>query len=351
MNSSHIFTNGQHTSIGFYSATTNENAEVTEDFKVPGGLQADPHSIVLDCKLCGASVGLWTFSTVPRPVELFRLVGYTEVNSRKNYGQDSENESQVNDRGAVINSSSNGVLSSIDRPSTLNFTIAGGPPPTKQNFKATISLPVIGRNLRARFSHDSSFRDHTFNDLEPQSRPDKYLCMEESSITENFGKQVSLPESVGMLKSKTTEQGQCSSASGDQSSCLNIENGKKGSDLRKDSDSNRECTTESTADVAQGFDQSNRLPENAQNVGSLDSPAGSLGSSQIIVSSMSGPGATVTAGNGNSTRDSLALVTSEGGNQQQVPGADVLCGKDVNLKIDLTKGKTHSYIQNMSSAQ
>lgn len=89
MNSSHIFTNGQNTSIGFYSATTNENAEATEDFNAPGGLQADPHSIVLDCKLCGASVGLWTFSTVPRPVELFRLVGYTEVNSRKNYGQDS----------------------------------------------------------------------------------------------------------------------------------------------------------------------------------------------------------------------------------------------------------------------
>ncbi|KAJ9174095.1 hypothetical protein P3X46_017161 [Hevea brasiliensis] len=375
LNSSNIVTNGQNTSISFYSAATNENLEATEDFSLLSGLQADPHSIVLDCKLCGASVGLWTFSTVPRPVELFRLAGYTEVNSRKNYGQDSGNESQVDNRGAVANSASNGVLSSIDRPSTLNLTIAGGPPPTKQNFKATISLPVIGRNLRARLSYDSGFRDRTFNDLEVQSISDKNIFVKEKGITENsFGEQVSLPEPVGMLKSKTADQGQCSYASGDQSSCLNIESGEKGSALRKESDiymsskgtdisgegifseigvcdSNRECTTESTADIAQSFDQNYRLLENAQNAGSLDSAVGSFGSSQIIISSVSGPGATVAIGNGNSTSDSLALVASEICNQQEVPGADVLCGKDITSKVDSTKGKTHSYLKNMSSAQ
>ncbi|KAF2298838.1 hypothetical protein GH714_028258 [Hevea brasiliensis] len=340
LNSSNIVTNGQNTSISFYSATTNENLEATEDFSLLSGLQADPHSIVLDCKLCGASVGLWTFSTVPRPVELFRLVGYTEVNSRKNYGQDSGNESQVDNRGAVANSASNGVLSSIDRPSTLNLTIAGGPPPTKQNFKATISLPVIGRNLRARLSYDSGFRDRTFNDLEVQSISDKNIFVKEKGITENsFGEQVSLPEPVVMLKSKTADQGQCSYASGDQSSCLNIESGEKGSALRKESDIYMECSTESTADIAQSFDQNYRLLENAQNAGSLDSAAGSFGSSQIIISSVSGPGATVAIGNGNSTSDSLALVASEICNQQEVPGADVLCGKDITSKVDSTKGK------------
>ncbi|KAA8544595.1 hypothetical protein F0562_022607 [Nyssa sinensis] len=35
----------------------------------------------------------------------------------------------------------------------------GGPPPTKQNFRAEISLPLIGRNLRARISSISDFRD------------------------------------------------------------------------------------------------------------------------------------------------------------------------------------------------
>ena len=44
------------------------------------------------------------------------------------------------------------------------MTIAGGPPPTKQNFKAIISLPIIGQNGRAHLSYDSNFRDHVFVD-------------------------------------------------------------------------------------------------------------------------------------------------------------------------------------------
>ncbi|KAA8550184.1 hypothetical protein F0562_001868 [Nyssa sinensis] len=35
----------------------------------------------------------------------------------------------------------------------------GGPPPTKQIFRAEISLPLIGWNLRARISSGSNFRD------------------------------------------------------------------------------------------------------------------------------------------------------------------------------------------------
>ena len=44
------------------------------------------------------------------------------------------------------------------------MTIAWGPPPTKKNFKAIISLPIIGQNGRAHLSYDSNFRDHVFVD-------------------------------------------------------------------------------------------------------------------------------------------------------------------------------------------
>ncbi|ESQ30612.1 hypothetical protein EUTSA_v10011335mg [Eutrema salsugineum] len=105
---------------------------------VPDTLNSDPSSVVLDCKLCGACVGLWVFSTVPRPLELCRVTGDTEVNT--------------------VNNSSVGTLQK--QTSSLKFTIAGGPPATKQNFKATISLPIIGRNLRSRFASYSRDRDH-----------------------------------------------------------------------------------------------------------------------------------------------------------------------------------------------
>lgn len=54
------------------------------------------------------------------------------------------------------------------------MTIAGGPTPTKQNFKAKISLPVIGQNLRAQFSYNSEFRDClSVNQEDMQSGPQK----------------------------------------------------------------------------------------------------------------------------------------------------------------------------------
>ncbi|XP_010549151.1 PREDICTED: uncharacterized protein LOC104820411 [Tarenaya hassleriana] len=112
-------------------------------------LRSDPNSVVLDCKLCGACAGLWVFSVVPRPLELHRVTGYTEVNRQKDSGgHDSGSNTLPNQRANVL-----------EQNSSLNFTIAGGPPATKQNFKATISFPIIGRNLRLRFA--SEFRDPT----------------------------------------------------------------------------------------------------------------------------------------------------------------------------------------------
>lgn len=131
------------------SSTSNPNgvSENSENPVVPDTLNSDPSSVVLDCKLCGACVGLWVFSTVPRPLELCRVTGDTEVNTEKN--------------------SRDGTLQR--QTSSLQFTIAGGPPATKQNFKATISLPIVGRNLRSRFASYSRDRDHgTDNSIQDQ---------------------------------------------------------------------------------------------------------------------------------------------------------------------------------------
>lgn len=127
--------------------------------------QYDPSSIVLDCRICGASVGLWAFSTTPRPVEYIRLVG--EVNGEIDdayckRATDTDNVNSVATHNLVtenaidISKTSNRSLAEI--PSSLNLTIAGGPSPAKQNFVPTISLPVIGRNLRVRFSSDFESR-------------------------------------------------------------------------------------------------------------------------------------------------------------------------------------------------
>lgn len=160
LSSSHLAANNQYPIISVQSASNHDLMEADENFSSSRALQSESNSVVLDCKLCGASVGLWAFTTVPRPVELFQLVGYAEANSETHPGtHDSSTESHLGNKRDVISAGSDGVTLSKDRFSNLNLTIAGGPTPTKQNFKAKISLPVIGRNLRAQFSCNSEFRD------------------------------------------------------------------------------------------------------------------------------------------------------------------------------------------------
>lgn len=117
------------------------------------GVENDPNSVVLDCRFCGASVGLWAFKTVPRPLEFIRLIGHVEINS----GDSAPSHEHNAEERSIVVSGTNIGTSSKEQMSSLKLTIAGGPPPTKQNFKATISLPVVGHNLRARFSFDSEF--------------------------------------------------------------------------------------------------------------------------------------------------------------------------------------------------
>ncbi|KAA8542312.1 hypothetical protein F0562_023552 [Nyssa sinensis] len=170
-----VVSNGQNPSISVYSSGTNQSMEANDDLVAAGGVQSDPNSVVLDCQLCGASVGLWAFSTIPRPEELLRIVGYSEVNGETASAHHKENlicyddaahaahgsgnGNHVDIREDIMNTATTVATSSNERSLNLNLTIAGGPPPTKQNFRAKISLPVIGWNLRARISSDSDFRD------------------------------------------------------------------------------------------------------------------------------------------------------------------------------------------------
>ncbi|CAE5959686.1 unnamed protein product [Arabidopsis arenosa] len=132
-----------------------------ENPTLPDTLNSDPSSVVLDCKLCGACVGLWVFSTVPRPLELCRVTGDTEISTEKH------------PRGGTLQ----------NQPSSLKFTIAGGPPATKQNFKATISLPIIGRNLRSRFASYS--RDHDHGDVSSIQDQQSKTAENNGDVTQN----------------------------------------------------------------------------------------------------------------------------------------------------------------------
>ncbi|KAK7265035.1 hypothetical protein RJT34_32651 [Clitoria ternatea] len=133
---------------------------IDENSNDSGEEQMDPNSAVLDCTLCGATVGLWAFRTVPRPVESIRLVGYAEVNGEDAFATHNLlNKNDLENRQGVNNAMPDVANSSKDT-SFLNMTIAGGPPPTKQSFKAIISLPVVGWNLRARLSYDPDIKDH-----------------------------------------------------------------------------------------------------------------------------------------------------------------------------------------------
>ena len=236
---SRIVANMQTPPISVHSSATDKSMQANEDPMASSELQSE-HSVVLECSLCGATVGLWAFSTVQRPTEFFRLVGNSEVTGESNAFhckgtvfcpvsgapgiQDSGKENHVNRTEAVMITDANGARSSNERLLNLNLTIAGGPPPTEQNFRATISIPVIGQNLRARFSSDHDFRDRSCVNQEnsPSGANKKGLFLEGKNHTENtVTPQIAHPESIVLLKSKRHGDGQFNATSNDQSPCLN----------------------------------------------------------------------------------------------------------------------------------
>ncbi|XP_057804949.1 uncharacterized protein LOC131020258 isoform X2 [Salvia miltiorrhiza] len=144
-------------------------------------LQVDPSSVVLDCKLCGASVGLWAFSTSPRPMEYIRFVGLTEVTNMATHDEAGVQEESSGHQ--IRGGSREGIRNSGSSASTSSgFTIAGGPPPASLNYGATISLPIVGQNLRARLPIKTGNKDHS--DVQRPSQDHVVVQQNENVSTE-----------------------------------------------------------------------------------------------------------------------------------------------------------------------
>ncbi|CAK9312187.1 unnamed protein product [Citrullus colocynthis] len=182
--------------VNLFTAATKENADGNRIPELSSELQSYPNSVVLDCRLCGASVGLWTFHTIPRPVEIIRLVGPTELNS------ESGNTSVINHAGI----GNVGI-------SKLTSTIAGGPTPARQSFKATITLPVIGQSLRARL-----FNDEKFSDLVQVDSSDKNMLQNSKSNEDSILTGQIQSEDIRLLQNPTLDPGR--STSGDDQTPL-----------------------------------------------------------------------------------------------------------------------------------
>ncbi|KVI06472.1 uncharacterized protein LOC112508744 isoform X2 [Cynara cardunculus var. scolymus] len=148
--------NAQNASLTVYTSRTAENVE-TNQSPATGSEQYDHTSVVLDCRLCGARVGLWAFRTTPRPAEFVRLIGHAELNEENEAAcqMDDANHPNVETSHAAKGEQTASIAkigTTSSSRNLLNLTIAGGPPPAEQNFRPTISLPVVGQNLRRRFS-------------------------------------------------------------------------------------------------------------------------------------------------------------------------------------------------------
>ncbi|TYJ98973.1 C3HC zinc finger-like, putative isoform 1 [Cucumis melo var. makuwa] len=199
-----------HPTVSLFTTATKENVDGNRIAELSSELQSQPNSVVLDCRLCGASVGLWTFHTIPRPVEIIRLVGPTELNSESGT-HDSGNKSVINHAGI----GSVGI-------SKLTSTIAGGPTPARQSFKATITLPVIGQSLRARLFNDEKFSDQVYNDQEMvQADSSDRKLSENSKSNEDTtpSGQTDQPEDGRLLQNQTIDPG-CGTSGDDQTSLL-----------------------------------------------------------------------------------------------------------------------------------
>lgn len=123
---------------------------------------SDPASAVLDCNLCGASVGLWNFTTVNRPAPLLDS-GFKEIFSpNKNHLESGivrlGAEDVVDGQGLAITGAPDASCTEAPEAVPVNvlervapqkgvldlrLTIAGGPPPTRLSAPVSVS-PSFG---------------------------------------------------------------------------------------------------------------------------------------------------------------------------------------------------------------
>ncbi|KAJ8553406.1 hypothetical protein K7X08_024084 [Anisodus acutangulus] len=112
---------GKSQTITVYSSCTDKTSESKPDDDSQASEEAiiNPNSVVLDCRLCVVGLVL-VYGSFPWFLSLWNF---------------------------------------YERPANLSLTIAGGPPPATHNYRAKVSLPIIGRNLRAWFIAESELKD------------------------------------------------------------------------------------------------------------------------------------------------------------------------------------------------
>ncbi|TYJ25390.1 hypothetical protein E1A91_A07G046800v1 [Gossypium mustelinum] len=326
--------------LSFRPTDENENLTANKDFENSFGLQYDPKSVVLDCRLCGASVGLWAFSTVQQPVELFRLFGCEEVNPGVH---DSGHESNVCE--VPFNSGA----SSMEPSSNSKLTIAGGPPPTQQNFKARIYVPVIGESLRARLLYHPEVRDQIYSN--PKNTLVESNCNRipgEIDCFNNSVNQLGVPlADLRTLNRKKDGQVNCNSKSSDRSPCSNYDvcsgddtfrnvtplegtdfTAKENSPYTGIDDSNIGGQIESSQNVVLDSCQSNNFPEKVDNDRTCNLAVKNSDAMHVGESSVMTQGANVSPRNeGAKANDSSVMVTSEKYYPEQNAEPDKVCDK------------------------
>ncbi|PKU78262.1 hypothetical protein MA16_Dca027631 [Dendrobium catenatum] len=176
------------------SNSHNDVGERKDSYTPLGEFLYDQSSTVLDCKFCGACVGLWFFKAIPRPLEFFKVVIDSSPPSALATGTaDLAHDVEV---PRVENCGRGDHNSIMEKPFGLHLTIAGGPPPTKQHFRPKISLPAVSRHIRAELSYNSYLRNH-----QSSSGKEAIACQEKGFN----GHHDAGSQAVGSLKRKRSE--------------------------------------------------------------------------------------------------------------------------------------------------
>lgn len=209
--------NSKSPGVVMHSKSCSDHAMDVEEDPSLNALQFDPASVVLDCKLCGATAGLWAFNVVSRPLEWFRVVESLEINGHNGNIAASVAGSSVLDKSDKDNHTGhNGgivdICTSNKGSLSLNLSIAGGPSPEKQNYRATVSFPIISRHLRAELSSSFDARNHLSNAssvdcelIQPNAVNTNTLHQENDPILP--GNLITQYEDMGISTQKNNEDG------------------------------------------------------------------------------------------------------------------------------------------------
>eukprot|EP00252_Welwitschia_mirabilis_P007108 TRINITY_DN1818_c0_g1_i1.p1 TRINITY_DN1818_c0_g1~~TRINITY_DN1818_c0_g1_i1.p1 ORF type:complete len:924 (-),score=191.65 TRINITY_DN1818_c0_g1_i1:298-3069(-) len=125
---------------------TNEVLESSQNKSTGNQRKPEPASAVLDCSLCGASVGMWAFNVVYRPLHFAgndsvecsakptdsNMRGISAASFVGAASSEARDKEHLDEIGEAMTSSSQKIVSE-ERILDLSLTIAGGLPPTKQN--------------------------------------------------------------------------------------------------------------------------------------------------------------------------------------------------------------------------